>query len=255
MSKSPARILLFEDDPAARLAAAAHLADAGFDDVTTCGTWEQARALTESLELDLAILDIHVDERPDAGLALGERCRARGAQTIFTTGQAAHVEAAIAQAPAAVLFKPFPRLSLVSAVRLALRARTDADAEGSAGEQLGPHRPNAARSPYTFVHQGSAFLKIALADVLYIGVNDDTIAIHTYGGRYAVSSTLVNMHEQFPSPNFLRVGRSHVVNADAISRFDPKFLYLDDAPDPTRIRLSKSSFQALKARLHILTSK
>ena len=116
------RILVVEDDDGQRAALAAALTRAGYE-VFLAATGAAALLVARELKLDAAVVDLFLPDAGGLGLARALRETMAAVPVIFMTGLAiAAVRDALAPAP--VLFKPFSRKHLLTAVaRAAGRAR------------------------------------------------------------------------------------------------------------------------------------
>lgn len=120
------KVLVVEDDDDLRVAMASCLAGAGFD-VTIVATGADAVRAALRERPQVMVIDVML---PDSGgLGLAEALRRypelEPVPVLFTTGLAAPAVKALL-APAPVLFKPFGRRQLLSAVRSAVEGRPQA---------------------------------------------------------------------------------------------------------------------------------
>jgi len=69
-----------------------------------------------------------------------------------------------------------------------------------------------------FVREGFSLKPLALAEVARISGEDDYAALHAGGRAHLVSLRLRDLEARLPSPPFLRVHRSHLVNLDHVER-------------------------------------
>lgn len=251
--RSP-HILLFEDDPAALLGLAAELSRAGFHHVTTSRSREHAQKLLTELAIDLAVLDIHTDNHPEAGLELAKVCEARGTRAIFTTGKESHIEAALAYRPAALLFKPFQNQTFISTVRLAARTIKEGEMAATRPHPIAPPR-DTLEEAFFFVRQRSVYIRVAYVDVLYICSDTSIITICTKQQKYSISSALINVERQLSSPLLERIDKSYIVNLIAIHRFDTKSVFFGPDETSPSLSLSRTALSTIKQRLKILTAK
>ncbi|UEG55022.1 response regulator [Mucilaginibacter daejeonensis] len=73
---------------------------------------------------------------------------------------------------------------------------------------------------HTYFKVSGRLIKIFHADLLYARSVKDYILLHTKSGNHLVHMTMKYLAELLPSPIFLRIHRSYLVNRSAIDQFD-----------------------------------
>jgi two-component system, OmpR family, response regulator len=112
---APKCVLVVEDDDGSRAAMARTLMKAGFQ-VVIAATGAAALLAGRELRLDAAIIDVFLPDAGGLGIARGLREALGAVPVLFVTGLAIPaVRKALAPAP--VLFKPFTRKKLLTALR------------------------------------------------------------------------------------------------------------------------------------------
>jgi DNA-binding response OmpR family regulator len=109
------RILVVEDDDGLREAMGRALSQAGFE-VVLAATGAAALLVGRELHLDAAIIDVFLPDAGGLGVARGLQETLASVPILFVTGLAI---AAVREllAPAPVLFKPFSKRKLLTALR------------------------------------------------------------------------------------------------------------------------------------------
>ena len=110
-SASSLRILIVEDDAGVADLLAEMLGDLGHQVVATEHARDAALARAETVQADLAILDINLGGRP--AFPIADRLRARGIPVVFATGYGI-LELTGKYANAALLKKPFDTAGLAA---------------------------------------------------------------------------------------------------------------------------------------------
>ena len=73
---------------------------------------------------------------------------------------------------------------------------------------------------YTYFKVSGRLIKVPHAELMYAQSVKDYIMLYTTTGNYLTHMTMKYLNELLPSPAFLRVHRSYLVNPSHISRFD-----------------------------------
>lgn len=118
----PARILIIEDEAIVAMELRFVLEDLGYQVVGTAAEARTAREIVRDVEVDLALVDIHLSDGPtgvDLGRELGQE---KGVTVLFMTANPGMVRKGIAGA-LGVLTKPTDERALETAVDYALRCR------------------------------------------------------------------------------------------------------------------------------------
>ena len=72
-------------------------------------------------------------------------------------------------------------------------------------------------------HRAGKIVNLALEDVGCVAVEDTITWAHTPQGKYRLKSALHEIEERLPSPPFVRVSRSTIVNLEWIDHLSPMF--------------------------------
>lgn len=107
------RVLILEDEPLIAMLLEDYLAQAGYDVVAVASTVEEAGSCVDSLQFDLAIVDVNMQGRQT--FAIAERLIAKGVPFMFATGYGSHaLPETFRSLP--VLNKPFTEEDLLGAL-------------------------------------------------------------------------------------------------------------------------------------------
>lgn len=84
--------------------------------------------------------------------------------------------------------------------------------------QLGePAKEKSGDSDYIFVKEGTQFVKVNIADILFIEGLKNYVAIHTVAQKIVSLQRLKALEDQLPAHKFIRVHNSYIVAKGAIS--------------------------------------
>ncbi|MDX2003143.1 MAG: LytTR family DNA-binding domain-containing protein [Chitinophagales bacterium] len=74
---------------------------------------------------------------------------------------------------------------------------------------------------YMFIKTSGSMAKVKYDDIFYFSANGDYIQVHTKEKMYVVNSTMRNIDDKLKSiPNFVRVHRSYIINADYLENLN-----------------------------------
>jgi DNA-binding LytR/AlgR family response regulator len=205
-----------------------------------------AEAVTKTLQLrpDLVFLDVNMPELSgtDAVAQLRDYLpQSVRPAVVFTTAHAEHAVQAFALEGVDYLLKPVERDRLAEAlrrVRQAHWARTGAV-------------PAAAleTTAYLTAHHGRAIGSIAVGSLLYVQVDDSTAFAHTVDGEKSrLSGGLAAIEAELPSPPFVRVSRSAIVNVERALRLWPSGSTVEvELEGGQRVQVSRRRVKRLEA--------
>ena len=249
MTAAPAPITaaVCEDEPLAR----SHLRQ--LIDATPSLRWigeapdgESAVSLLNTRRPDLVFLDIRMPELD--GLAVLNRLR-YSPQVVFTTAYDSHAVQAFELGAVDYLLKPFGPDRFATAVDRALRSA----AQAMRADAAEPARMPSGDAPLTrlFARERGQIVPIAVADIDRLEAEDDYVAVYARGRRHLITVTLSALLERLAAPAFLRIHRSHAVNAGAITALtpDPSGRLRVTTRDGAQIMASRSGTQVLRSFL------
>ncbi|TLV00978.1 LytR/AlgR family response regulator transcription factor [Dyadobacter luticola] len=180
----------------------------------------------------LAVLDINLNGY-QTGIDLADHIRENlGIPFLFLSAHddIAVVNAALQSAPHAFLQKPFQKITVYTAVKLALKNYRLA---ALAGETDTPEKEDTTViKDALFIKEKHMFTKIMLAEILYIRSDDNYLELHTIKKKYTIRETLKNMIQQLPVNFFFRVHKSFIINLNAITAIDYVHVMINDIEIP-----------------------
>lgn len=206
-------------------------------------------AITE-LRPDVVFLDIHMPEL--SGLEVVEKLTYLQPvpAVVFTTAFDRYAVTAFELNAIDYLLKPFGRRRFLAALE---RARQIAEMRRGAAVLDRAHgvlgdAGTMAQQDRLFVRERNAIVPVALTEIERIEGQDDYALLHTRGRRHLISLRIRDLESWLPSPPFLRVHRSHIVNLDYVNLLAG----LDDArfevhmQDGTTVPVSRARSQQIR---------
>jgi len=241
------RVLLAEDEPHAREALRAHLAEVEWIDVVAeAADGRRALELFEAHRPALLFLDVRLPEL--SGLEVARRL-AGSAEIVFTTAFDRYAVSAFELGALDYLLKPFGKERLLAALAR-VKTRLDDTLRGPAA----PERLRAAlvTTPlrWLFARSGDRIVPIETAGITRAQANGDYSEVHSPSGVHLLHVPLGELFERLDPERFLRVHRSHVVNLGGVAelrRHDDRRL-LVVMKDGTRIVASRSASEDLRKK-------
>jgi len=230
------RALVVDDEPLARSRMKRLLAE--HPDIEVVGEAADGReAVAEVLRLrpDVVFLDVNMPG------STGTEClRSIHAAlpedlwplAVFTTAYEEHAVEAFALEGTDYLLKPVERDTLSRALRR-VRKAVWRDAPAAAAPATPPPQPAAApdeperrtaddEAPgHLAAHRAGRIVSLALDDVACVLVEDTITFAVTAEGRFRLRSTLHEAEARLPSPPFVRISRSAVVQLSWVEHIDP----------------------------------
>lgn len=223
------RTLVVDDEPLARRRLKRLLAE--HSDVEVIGEAADGdEAVRNVLELqpDLVFLDIRMPER--TGIEALEEMHEQLPDTVrplavFTTAYEEHAVEAFALEGTDYLIKPIDKEQLTRALRRAREAlwnRRGRDAEDdSAAPGAAATAPKFAA--YLAAHRAGKIINLAIEDIGCVAVEDTITWAYTPQGKFRLKAALHEIEERLPSPPFVRVSRSTILNLEWIDHLSPLF--------------------------------
>lgn len=221
----------------------------------------EALGLVEDLEPDLVLLDIQMPQLTGFDVARQLVARGSGVEVVFVTAYDRHALEAFAVNAVDYLLKPVDPARLDQALARVRRRR----APGAAAESLSNEAlerlvklvtERQQRRDQLAVKVGERYLLVAVEEVVYASLVDDTIVV-VAGTLHGTSNcrTLDELQEQLDPAVFWRVHRSHLVNINKIKEIVPWFsrnyiLRMKDAK-ATEIPVSRAQTKRLREYLHL----
>lgn len=242
-------ILIVEDEQLIALELAAGLERDGYRVAGIADTFEEAKAIFSGEVVDIVLMDIHIKGKLDGVDTAAELMRIRAVPIVYLSAltDARTVERVKGTHPAAFLSKPYNMPNVRIAIELALAnfavARNGAvvpfmtAGTGAAGAvSVGAGSAGAVGAGTTgaggaekemilqledsiFVKNNVQFVKIALADILYLEADNNYVNLYTPERKFALRVSLATLLEKIQFKKLVRVHRSYAVNIDRMSSF------------------------------------
>ncbi|NJB87478.1 DNA-binding LytR/AlgR family response regulator [Lewinella marina] len=225
-------ILLVEDEAVLAMEMEETLESEGYTVVGTAASGEKALELFRESSVDLLLCDISI-QGPWDGIETVQRLMAiRPVPVIYLTALADHetIQRAKATYPAAYISKPYNLTSLRIAIELAinnfalrkgeLTPGTDTPGVAEAESNPVPSRDSILKvEDHIFVKNNYRFVKISLADILYLEADNNYTVINTAAQKLAIRQPLKAILDRLAVPRLVRTHRSFAVNLDQVESF------------------------------------
>ncbi|HNW57881.1 MAG TPA: LytTR family transcriptional regulator DNA-binding domain-containing protein [Bacteroidales bacterium] len=199
---------------------------------------------------DLIFLDIQMPKL--SGFELIEVLDERP-QVIFTTAFDQYAIKAFELNAIDYLLKPFSKNRLDEALNKAIERINKKEPKTNPIDALIAHKPE-EEGPITriVIRKGSGIKIIPLANISYIGAEDDYVMIYYNEGKALKQQTMKYYEDNLPSSSFLRVHRSYIVNLEKITRLEPysKDNYVAVLSSGEKIPVSRSGYKTLREKLN-----
>jgi DNA-binding LytR/AlgR family response regulator len=246
MSKA-IRVLIVDDEELARVRIKELLAD--IKDVEVAGEAEnglQAVEMTRELGPDVVILDIQmpgmdgfevVDALTDVPLV------------IFATAFDEYAIKAFEVNSVDYLLKPISKERLGEAIERARGLLDDAPRLDEQTARLaGLVRERAVkRLP---VMKGKKIVLVNLEDIVWIGVEDELVFVHTHSEKYMMNTTMAELESRLDPHAFFRCHRSSIVNLNHVREIVPwfggKYKIVVDDESASELVLSRARAKGLR---------
>lgn len=231
------RCLIVDDEPIARrgmvklVGSRSELSVAG-----VVGNADEALAFLGANSVDLIFLDIEMPGLNGMELArrLPERC-----QIVFTTAYSDYACESYDVDATDYLMKPIDPDRFNHAVDKALTFA------GMMAAAETPEPPAASASDEVLtVKSDRRYVRLRVDEITFVEGLKDYLIIHTGERRIVTRMTVKSLKEALP-PQFLRVGKSYIVNRDKIDSFDNNDLYIGSSVVPIGVSYKQEVLKIL----------
>jgi len=244
MATDTIKILIVEDESLVALDLKKGLEKEGYKVVGIADRAEKAFELFREQEVDIVLMDIHIAGVRDGVETAMELMKIRSTPVIYLTAfsDAATVERVKQTYPAAFLTKPYTVANVRIAIELALhsfaalrqqegRGRVipleDRGKEGAGGKET-----ILVIDDSIFIKYNYQFVKIRLADILYLESDRNFIHLFTTEKKFVLRLSLNQLFEKLLFKKLVRIHRSYAVNLDAIRSFNDEDVMVGDKALP-----------------------
>ena len=241
MSTEKIKILIVEDEAIVALELAQGLEKDGYEVVGIADNGEEAHQLFRSQPVDIVLMDVHIMGSKDGIETAAELMKQRELPLIYLTAftDAGTIERAKHTRPSAFLAKPYHLTNVRIAIELAISNFAIARQQGGSGKVISLDK-NGGRSSgegldketilqmndSIFVKNNYAFVKILLADILYVEAENNYVQLVTAEKKLLLRLPLSMLLEKVQYRPLVRIHRSFAVNIDAIQSFTDQELVI-----------------------------
>jgi len=204
----------------------------GYEAKDIASDYTMATEMLSNKVFHLAILDINLNGY-QTGIDLADHIRENyQIPFLFLSSHEdiAVINAALQSAPHAFLQKPFQKITVYTAVKLALKNYRLAAIAGET--DMEEKQDTTVIKDALFIKEKHMFTKIMLSDILYIRSDDNYLELHTSRKKYTIRETLKNMLQQLPVNFFFRVHKSFIINLHAITGINYVHVIINDIEIP-----------------------
>lgn len=200
------------------------------------GNADEALAFLGENSVDLVFLDIEMPGLSGMELArlLPERC-----QVVFTTAYSEYACESYDVDATDYLMKPIDPDRFNHAVDKALTFA----GMMAAAEAPEPSAASASDEVLT-VKSDRRYVRLRVDEITFVEGLKDYLIIHTGERRIVTRMTVKSLEEALP-PQFLRVGKSYIVNRDKIDSFDNNDLYIGSSVVPIGVSYKQEVLKIL----------
>jgi DNA-binding LytR/AlgR family response regulator len=171
----------------------------------------------------LLLLDIMLKGNED-GITLADFINKNyGIPFLFVTANTdpLTIERASKVYPLGYLLKPFTPADIYSSLSVALANI------GKATNNMDTDRKNLVFEDSVFIRDKNIMLKVMFHEMLYFQADGNHVVLNTISRKFIVRKTLKEMESEFPPKEFLRIHKSYIVRASAVTAIDADHVYLD----------------------------
>ena len=233
MATEKINILIVEDESIVALDLATALHQDGYEVIGIADHAEEAIRLFTVHAVDIVLMDIHLAGPKDGIDTVDDLMKIRQTPVIYLTAFTDHatVERVKPTYPSAFLAKPYQISNVRIAIELALHnfavsANPPTERPSSPGTPsndlslLGPTKePILQMGDCAFVKYNYQFVKVPLADILFVAADSNHINLHTNDKKFVLRLSLSQLFDRLIFDRLIRIHRSYAVNIDAIQSF------------------------------------
>jgi two-component system LytT family response regulator len=213
--------------------------------VAECQDAEETLAQLDALDVDVALLDIHMPGR--SGLEVSQVAAEWGVEVVFTTAHPEHAVAAFAHGVADYVLKPIEETRLAVALS---RVRQRLAAVESGPESPGPVAPQLARLALTV--RGEVRL-VDPAAISHAELDGSLVTVWVGTEALLTDLSIHELERRLPSDVFARVHRRALINLAQVERLKPQPSggYLAITTSGHEVPVSRQAARLLRRRLAI----
>jgi DNA-binding LytR/AlgR family response regulator len=225
-------VLIIEDEALVALDLAKGLEKDGYEVAGIADNADDALALFDTKEVDIALVDINIIGDKDGIDTAGEMLKKRQIPLIYLTAltDTGTVERAKMTQPAAFLAKPYNLTNVRIAIEMAIHnfaVTAHSQPEGKV-VPIVKDRPleSADRetilrlNDYIFVKHQYAFVKILLSEITYVEAVNNYVQLVTPDRKFPLRLSFTQLLDKVGYGPLVRIHRSYAVNIDTIQSFN-----------------------------------
>ena len=225
-------ILIVEDESIVAMDLATALHQDDYEVVGIANRAEEAMRLFNQHAVDIVLMDIHLAGPKDGIDTAVDLMKIRQTPVIYLTAftDQATVERVKPTFPSAFLAKPYQISNVRIAIELALNSFAAQKTRQEQGGAALFHTPAAGEAGYSkepiwqmgdsiFIKYNYRFVKVRLADVLFVQANRNHISVHTEDKKFVLRLSLGQLFDRLVFDRLIRIHRSYAVNIDSIQSF------------------------------------
>ncbi|QKJ32241.1 response regulator transcription factor [Mucilaginibacter mali] len=232
------KCLIIDDEPIARKLLQEYIEETDFLElVGTAVNPLKATGLINSMAIDLIFLDINMPKMSGMEFL---RSVPNLPMVIMTTAYGQYALDGFELAVVDYLVKPFSLERFLKATQKAFELKTLKDNKAA---------PANTEADHFFIKCDGKLEKIVYNNLLYVEAMANYVVLHTVNGKLIAYLTIKGILEKLPTPQFMQVHKSYVVNAQRINTIDGNTLHLGDA------RIAMGSSYADGVMGHLLKDK
>jgi two-component system, response regulator PdtaR len=258
MAAEKINILIVEDESIVAMDLSTGLLHNGYHVTGIADNAVDARDLFEQNDVDIVLMDINLIGEKDGVDTVVDLMKIKQRPVIYLTAftDTATVERVKKTFPAAFLTKPYSIANVRIAIDLALnnfaalkeerQAGPPAEASAQAGKVINMQPETGAPSKAAgadketilqindciFIKQNYQFVKVRIADILYVESDNNYVRIITSGGLYVLRVSLNQLLEKIIFQQLVRIHRSYAVNIHAVKSFTEQDVLVGDKELP-----------------------
>ncbi|WP_420574177.1 LytR/AlgR family response regulator transcription factor [Kordia sp.] len=214
-------VLIVEDTKTESDALSLVLKENNFNIVGIARTFKEAIHLFYSEDIDIAIIDIFLEEKPD-GIAFAEFIDAQPEKLkpfIFLTSTTSReiFNRARLTHPYSYLIKPFNELEIIYAIETAIEKFYDQEDSFS-----GEDENTIISKDHLFIKKGKSLKKVNIDDIIFIEVEEKYCNIITHKEKFVILISLVKILDLLDEQKFYRTHRNFIVNLQKVQEIIPQ---------------------------------
>lgn len=242
------RVLIVEDEFITLDSLRDSLEEIGYEISGDAMKAEEALAILDQRDTDIAILDIQL-KGEKSGIWLASQIKQKyKIPFIFLSAfsDPKTIQEATQTEPYGYLVKPFTPSDIYAAIEVALKNFSKNSEAFHLPKSHTKVSDEVLVNDAIFVKDDLVFRKIIISEILYIQAFKNYLELHFVGNRHVIRSTLKDFLEILPNAHFMQAHRSYVVNIDRVEKVGSNFVMVGDASIPVSNNYREALLQRLK---------